>query len=137
MMCPFKKNLLDKEASFEAIQEKMNNFRRDYLKTRKGQNSLFVSDKAIVTYLTEVRRVSLRHYATDALTLHEYSKIDKISIGSVINEILTKQEMNTLVMRGSDRYEKRVGFFAQGKMRMKIKNLTVVNIEIIKDKASA
>jgi len=130
MICPVKRNLIEKERALERINEKMLDARRAYLKTRAGKNSLFILDKVVVAYLEQVRRIKLEHLDTPEKTLSEYCRKNGCSITQFTREILSRKEQSDIVIRGLSRYTKNVGYYAQGVMSLKIEDLTVIDMSI-------
>lgn len=133
MMCPAKKNLIEKEASLERIKEKMLEVRRAYLKTREGKNCLYITDKVILDYIDKVLNIRITRYENDAVTLNEYCKKRRTSVVDLTKEILSRYEQSNIVIKGMSTYQKRVGYSAKGMVIFKIKDLTVVNMSIKKD----
>lgn len=123
-----KEFLIDKERAFKKVEEKMFQIRSDYIRSRNGDNCIFISDHAIVRFLERVMGRKLNHGSTDTETLQNYSKKYKTSIRDVRDLILKQKEMRHIVLNGLDRYEKKVGFKGQGIMVVVIKNLTVTTI---------
>ena len=132
-MCePLKYDLIQKEKAFKVIEDKMYSIRSKYVESRGSGNTLYILDKVIIKFLEEVMRTKLPRAKDDFCTLMDWQNKKNTDLAELRSNILSSNEMRHIVLNGLSHYEKDIGFQAKCKMIVFIRELTVVDIRLLK-----